>query len=51
MAAAQKKPVSGKQAQALANFLKNKKGAAASTKTAPMDAEDKLDGGVDEEEE
>jgi hypothetical protein len=43
------KPVSKNQATAVANFLKKK---AAPMKTAaPMDAEDKLDGGVDEDKE
>lgn len=45
------KPVSSKQAAAVANFLKSKTGAKAPVKAAPMDAEDKLDGGVDENEE
>lgn len=36
-----KKPMSAAQAAAVAKFVKGKK-------AAPMDAEDKLDGGVDE---
>lgn len=51
-----KKPVSAKAAQAVANMLKNKGAKAAPqkttpTKAAPMDAEDALDGGADEDQE
>lgn len=49
---APKKPMSKGAATAVANFLKKgSKPAAAKGAAAPMDAEDKLDGGVDEDEE
>lgn len=50
---AMKQPVSKGAAAAVANFLKKggKPAAAKPAAAAPMDAEDKIDGGVDEAEE
>lgn len=47
---AAKKPMSAKQAQLVANFVKSKKTAPTAPTAAamPMDPEDMIDGGVDE---